>query len=448
MVHAWHALPSTAGVHLPMTLCGGQCFRWRRTPRGTWVGVVERGVYELSDAPYSSELPAFQQKEEAKQGLRSSFSSFSESHGDALWFRCLHRELKTALEVSAEARFLCHYLALDVDLQQLWRRWTLENPRHDHPLVRYLTLNRGEKHPVNIRHLRQDLHETLLAFLCSQNNNVQRITGLVEKLATCYGDCLCEYNPVTGDVRNVSSSYHSPKKSKKNVNKATKGDEDWITLHSMPSMDQLASRSEDELRALGFGYRGKYIIKCASIIQASGTSKQKRGKGGTGPVSVMYSYKWYDEFLNASLSLSEQREKLLSLPGVGRKVADCVLLFALGHHELVPVDTHMAQVATEYFAKAEVCGKKYYSDVIGRDRKRDRGGESLSAGVSVKGLDWKIVLADWYRKGKEHDMKMPALSSKHHDAIQLGFKELFGDYCGWAHSILFCARMRKGKQNS
>ncbi|RNF14413.1 putative 8-oxoguanine DNA glycosylase [Trypanosoma conorhini] len=448
MAHPWHALPSTAAVHLPMTLCGGQCFRWRRTPRGTWVGVVERGAYELSDAPHPPEFPTASQMCEAKQRMRSSFSSSSDSHEDVLWFRCLHRELNTALEVSAEARFLSYYLALDVDLQQLWRRWTLDNPRRDHPLVRYLTLNGAEELPVSIRHLRQDLHETLLAFLCSQNNNVQRITGLVEKLATSYGNRLCEYNPVTGKVRNVSSLKHVPTKRKQTAKKAAAGDGGWIALHAMPSMDQLVRSSEDDLRALGFGYRSKYIIKCASIIKASGVSEQKRGEDGTSSSFGMQSYKWYDEFLDAHLSLCERREKLLSLPGVGRKVADCVLLFAGGHHEIVPVDTHMAQVATEYLIETALCGAKCTVDGIGQGRKRDSSGEASSQGSSVKGLGWEMVLADWYRRGKERGMKMPALLSKHHDAIQLGFQELFGDYCGWAHSILFYARMRKWKREA
>jgi len=47
----------------------------------------------------------------------------------------------------------------------------------------------------------------------------------------------------------------------------------------------------------------------------------------------------------AQLSVSEARERLVALPGVGRKTAACVLLFALGRHD-VPVDTHVGRVVT------------------------------------------------------------------------------------------------------
>lgn len=43
--------------------------------------------------------------------------------------------------------------------------------------------------------------------------------------------------------------------------------------------------------------------------------------------------------------MPEAREKLMSFMGVGRKVADCVLLFGLGYSEVVPVDTHVFQVS-------------------------------------------------------------------------------------------------------
>ncbi|ESS66622.1 8-oxoguanine DNA glycosylase [Trypanosoma cruzi Dm28c] len=449
MMHAWYALPSPAAVNLPMTLCGGQCFRWRRTPRGTWVGVVERGAYELSDAAHPPEFQAVHSRGEEKRGMRSSLSHPSDDlTGDVLWFRCLHREPKNALDLCTEACFLRHYLALDVDLQKLWRRWTRDNPMRDHPLVRYLTSNAGKGPFVKIRHLRQNIHETLLAFLCSQNNNVQRITGLVEKLATSYGDHLCDYNLETGDVRNVGYLNHSSTRSTKNAKRADTGDGDWIPLHTIPSMDELARRSEDELRALGFGYRSKYIVQCASIIQSSGATRRKKEEGVNCFCSSMQSYKWYDDLLDPCLSLSDRREKLLSLPGVGRKVADCILLFAVGHHEIVPVDTHMAQVATEYLAGTATCSKKVLCNGMGEKRKRNSEGKSSLTAVSTDGSCWEKVLADWYRKGKERDMKMPALLHKHHDAIQLGFWHLFGDYCGWAHSILFYARMRRGQRDN
>lgn len=434
-MHDWHVLSPTVAVHLPMTLRGGQCFRWQRTARGTWVGVVGRGAYELCGAA------------QPPPGARSMSPSRGDSFKDALWFRCLHRELKTVSDVALEAAFLRYYLALDVDLRQLWQRWTVDNPMREHPLVRYFALNVNREPSINIRVLRQEVHETLLAFICSQNNNVQRITGLIEKMAINCGTHICDYNLVTGDVRGFGSVDHGAKKKQRHKRQLNQEEGEWISLHSLPTMEELGRKKEDDLRALGFGYRSKYIIDCASMIQLTGATKRPRMVGMND--SVVCSYKWYDDLLDPRLTLCERRKKLLSLPGVGRKVSDCILLFALGHHELVPVDTHMAQVAAEYLTQPAV---KKTEDRLsagkGGSRKRVREGTACLKETRMDGLWWEEVLADWYRKGKERDMNMPALLPKHHDAIQLAFQNLFGDWCGWAHSILFYGRIRTKKQKT
>ncbi|KEG09135.1 8-oxoguanine DNA glycosylase [Trypanosoma grayi] len=453
-MHGWHLLSSPAAVHLPMTLCGGQCFRWRQTARGSWVGVVKRSAYELA----CGATPPPGADAVHQHGTQHTASSISSSplptHDnfveDTLWFRCLSRELNSEADVSVETRFLRHYLALDIDLQQLWQRWTVDNPMGEHPLVRYLTSHlTKEAHPVSIRHLRQDIHEVLLAFLCSQNNNVQRITSLMEKIATTYGFYLCDYNLATGEVRRGEKcSKPVAKHAKKNL----KGADEWVALHRLPTIDQLSKQSEDDLRALGLGYRSKYIFDCASIIKASGVTRPAKEKvDGLAPDTKLY--KWYEDLLDHRLTLCEQRQKLLALPGVGRKVADCVLLFALGHYEVVPVDTHMAQVAAKYLVEtppaAGAATAPHRAEKKG-DRKRVRDAKYSSKVTSViPESSCEAILADWSKKEKSDDKKkVAALLPKHHDAIQRQFQCLFGDHCGWAHSILFYERMRKGKTSA
>jgi N-glycosylase/DNA lyase len=87
----------------------------------------------------------------------------------------------------------------------------------------------------------------------------------------------------------------------------------------------------------------------------------------------------------------EIREELMRLDGVGPKVADCVLLFAFNRFEVVPIDVHMWNIAKEHYG-----AKKY---------------KSLT----------KVAYKD----------------------VQKKFRQVLGEYAGWAHSILFAASLRK-----
>ncbi|ORC93606.1 8-oxoguanine DNA glycosylase [Trypanosoma theileri] len=443
-MHHWYTLSPAAAVHLPMTLCGGQCFRWRRTKRDTWVGVIQCAAYELCISSHPPVINRSHKIGEDSEIIANSSSFAHENLKETIWFRCLSHELKNESDISREKKFLQHYLALDVDLEKLWREWTVENSMRDHPLVSHLISRFNKDLPLNIRHLRQDIHETLFAFLCSQNNNVKRIKALLEKFALSYGEHLCEYNLLTGDVRNTNAN-----KKLKNMKtkKEKKGNEligEWISLHCLPTIAQILKSSEDELRILGFGYRSKYIIECASIIKASGETEWLNNERSVRSDSLVHSYKWYDDLLNPVITLYERREKLLSLPGIGRKVSDCILLFGLGHHELVPVDTHIAQIAAKYLMKAEKHNIGNNNTTQYPSRKRSRFKENLKGEKESDAvMSWETVISEWHQRGISKNYKFYPLSPKHHDAIQAGFQYLFGDYCGWAHSILFYDSMKK-----
>lgn len=86
-----------------------------------------------------------------------------------------------------------------------------------------------------LRLLRQDPLETLFSFICSQNNNIPRIKQLIDKICRQYGDLLDTH--------------------------------DGVDYYAFPTLQQLSKANEDELNALGFGYRSKYIVK--SIAQVN-----------------------------------------------------------------------------------------------------------------------------------------------------------------------------------
>ena len=132
--------------------------------------------------------------------------------------------------------------------------------------------------------------ETFFCFLCTSNNNIKRITQMVAKLAS-RGQLLAE----------------------------VKG----LALFRFPDALTISQIPEQELRAEGFGYRG------ASIPEAA---KELSVRGG-------------EDYLQhlARGTYEDARKELLSIKGVGPKLADCICLFGLHFDEAVPIDTHIWQ---------------------------------------------------------------------------------------------------------
>ncbi|KAL4974234.1 8-oxoguanine DNA glycosylase [Aspergillus desertorum] len=196
-----------------------------------------------------------------------------------------------------------HYFNLNSNLTALYAQWSSSDPNFRKKASQF----------KGIRILRQDAWEALISFICSSNNNIARISQMVEKLCANYGVY----------VANV----------------------DGRAYHDFPPPERLAEDEgvEARLRSLGFGYRAKYISQTAVIVakqKESGWlnslrnpevpafgSKVVVGQEGEMPPEGRSGYR-------------EAHEKLLELQGVGPKVADCVALMGLGWGESVPVDTH------------------------------------------------------------------------------------------------------------
>ncbi|KAG8709137.1 8-oxoguanine glycosylase ogg1, partial [Ceratobasidium sp. 395] len=122
--------------------------------------------------------------------------------------------------------------------------------------------------------------------------------------------------------------------------------------HAFPPPSALADPSvEAKLRGLGFGYRAKYIQKTAAML----CEKHKS------PAKALLDLR--------KLSTTEARERLLEFHGVGPKVADCILLMSLDKAEVVPVDTHVQQIATKMYGFKSRAGQsksmtpKLYSEI-------------------------------------------------------------------------------------
>jgi N-glycosylase/DNA lyase len=134
--------------------------------------------------------------------------------------------------------------------------------------------------------LRQPLGETLFGFLCSSTKQIPQIKAICEAVAQDMGDPLPDGS------------------------------------HALPSWEQIANASEARLRAAKLGYRARYIYQTALFLSQNPD--------------------WLEQ--TAALPTEAARERLISLPGVGPKIADCVLLFGMGRLEAFPIDTWVQKI--------------------------------------------------------------------------------------------------------
>lgn len=148
-----------------------------------------------------------------------------------------------------------------------------------------------------LRILRQELWETIVCFIISQQNNIARITKCVENLCLLFGETC--YN-----------------KSKQVYN-------------AFPSAERLAACTADELAPIRLGYRAKYIVAAARQV-ASGE---------------------VDLDAVRRMDYAHAKAELMRLTGVGVKVAECICLFALHHIDAFPIDTHIRQMLDAYYPK-------------------------------------------------------------------------------------------------
>lgn len=438
----------TSQILLPLTVSNkcGQAFRWRCNK-----------VWEPRSQGSSSSSPDQAYEEQIEWSLCLSDRVVllrQDEHRGFLYHRTLlpsssasPSDSKQELETSRETvRFLIDYLSLDVPLELLYTEWANKDP----VFARFATRFSG------LRMLRQDPWECLCAFVCSSNNNIARIGQMVQNLCTHFSPVLLEH------------SYPAPPPLAQSANslKSEGGDleqgEVRIAFHPFPPPEALAKPGvEEKLRELGFGYRAKYLARTAQMLceqhgkkndSTSGPMGQRMadhldeahwlygikaeddggfatGQQPSPPVSTVddaakeqqgsepvkkrsrrtgsrssrnstiasstsetpseteektfESVRSYLQHLR-TISYRDARQELMQFPGVGPKVADCILLMSLDQASSIPVDRHVFQFAEK-----------------------------------------------WYR-----------LRTKKYEEIADYFRDLWGDYAGWAHSVLFTADLR------
>ncbi len=160
-------------------------------------------------------------------------------------------------------------------------------------------LEESIKFGSGIRIVNQDLWEVLISFIISANNNIPRIKGIIERISKQYGKEIIYQGK---------------------------------TYYTFPTPEELSNASVEDLRKLGLGFRDKRVYET--------TQKVKQGEIDLNEIAKIE-------------DTNKIREILETMPGVGPKVADCILLFGLKRFEVFPIDVWVRRVMNDLYIKNE-----------------------------------------------------------------------------------------------
>lgn len=147
---------------------------------------------------------------------------------------------------------------------------------------------------IGLRLVRQDPFQCFISFIVSSNSNIQKIKSSLEKISIKFGK---------------------------------KVQFDNKEFHMFPEPKKIANATIQEIQSCGVGYRAKFIIDAAKMVE----SKQIE----------------FDHL--KKLSYQDAKEVILTVPGIGNKVADCILLFSLDKLEAFPLDRWMIRILEKYY---------------------------------------------------------------------------------------------------
>lgn len=155
-------------------------------------------------------------------------------------------------------------------------------------LSKFDILKEPLKFGYGIRILNQDLFEIMISFIVSANNNIKRISLILNNLRRELGE-----------------------------------------NNSFPTYEKLFACNEDFFKKMGAGYRASYLYKVLRQITPKKLEEMK------------------------VLPTQELQNQLISLSGIGPKVADCIMLFGFHKGDVFPVDTWIHQMYNQYFSPLE-----------------------------------------------------------------------------------------------
>ena len=190
------------------------------------------------------------------------------------------------------------------DFENIWKNY-FDLDRDYEKIIEYVsrdkTVAKAAQFSGGIRLLNQEPWEALCSFIISQNNNIPRIKGIVERLCENFG-------------KKIDGGF------------------------TFPSAQTISKLSIEDLAVIRSGFRSKYILDAAQKVTS-------------GEIDLEYLKK---------IDYDSARKILTTIKGVGPKVADCVLLYGLGHKNAFPRDVWINRALETLFdGNIPDCAKEY-----------------------------------------------------------------------------------------
>lgn len=236
-------ITEASSFNLEQTFECGQCFRWSKTDYSTYSGVAFGKALTISQNDTTVTL----------QGC-------NKNDFENVWYS---------------------YFDLDTDYDEI-----KDSLASLHPV-----LKEAQQYAPGIRILNQEPWEALCSFIISQNNNIPRIKGIIDRLCRQYGE------PIDDN------------------------------LYAFPTAEKLSRCTADDLAPLRSGFRAKYIVDAAA-------------KTATNEINLHEIKK---------MPVEQARKELMKIKGVGPKVADCTMLYGMGKKECFPMDVWMKRAMDVLF---------------------------------------------------------------------------------------------------
>lgn len=250
-------------IDLDLTLDCGQAFRWNKNEDGKWCAVVS-GI--VNNSPCSKYVEIEQELSPDRKTATLTFYGATEDEVEKFW--------KPYFDLDRDYDEICEVLRCDGNI------------------------NKAIDEFYGIRILNQDPWETLCSFIISQNNNIPRIKGIIDRLCENFGE----------QVVPPCASYPNG-------------------LYSFPSAETIAKLEPEDLAPLRAGFRNKYIIDAARKVASGEVDLGKIRK----------------------LPLEEAEAELIKIKGVGSKVAQCALLYGCGQIDAFPIDVWVKRIMSEMY---------------------------------------------------------------------------------------------------
>ena len=158
------------------------------------------------------------------------------------------------------------------------------------------TVKKAVKEYEGLRIFKQDPFQCMISFIISSNSNIQKIKSSLEKITRKFG---------------------------------TKVKIEGKEFFVFPKPEKIGNASINEIKACGVGYRASFVKEAAKMV----TLKK---------INFEYLEK---------CDYNEAKKNICSVPGIGNKVADCIMLFSLNKLEAFPLDTWMIKILEKYYSK-------------------------------------------------------------------------------------------------